>query len=108
MTLLRDKLKGQLNFLAHESDLAGNGIEGAFLRVTSQELPQAWSDLRVFDFGPTTDDFLCFLLPVHGKLYLGCKGNTADVVTAVQITPFDLISALNNALLELSKHAPHA
>lgn len=106
MTTMRNKLRDQLNFLTHESDLGGTGVEGAFLRLASQELPQAWSDLRVLDFGPTTDDFLCFLVPVHGRLYLGCKGYTADGVVAVRITPFDLISALNTALLELSKYAP--
>lgn len=104
---MRDKLKAQLNFLAHARDLEDGGIEGAFARLASEELPQAWSDLRVLDWGPTTDHFLCFLLPVHGKLYLGCKGVNADGVSAVQITPFDLISTLNNVLLELSKYAPN-
>lgn len=108
MTKMRDKLKKQLNFLAHESDLGGSCVDGAFLRLASEEFPQAWSDLRVLDFGPTTDDFLCFLLPMQGKLYLTCKGNSADAVTAVQVTPFDLISTLTNVLLELSKHAPSA
>ncbi len=107
MSTMRDKLKNQLNFLTHESDLGGSGVEGAFLRVASQELSQAWSDLRILNFGPTTDDFLCFLLPVDEKLYLACKSYTAAGITAVRITPFDLISTLNSTLLELSKNVPN-
>jgi len=108
MKMMANRLKAQLSFLRHEPYLDGLSVEEAFLRVRTQEQPQAWSDMRVLDFSPNTDDYLCFLLPVHGGLYLTFKKNSAPSIMAVPATPPELIRILDSALMELARYAPNS
>jgi hypothetical protein len=105
------RLKQELNFLRFEALFFGQSVEEAFSRLaeaSSPELEQAWSLLRFADWGPTTDDYLCFLIPVQGKLYLACRENSTKVVHAAQVVPHDLTSVLEGVLHELSTAAPGA
>jgi hypothetical protein len=111
LTRTERTLKEELNFLRHEALFFGLCVEEAFLKLSqagSPELEQAWSDLRFADWGPTTDDYLCFLLPVLGKLYLACQDQTSRAIHSVQVAPSDLIQVLERARHELSAHAPGA
>ncbi|UMR29757.1 hypothetical protein MJ904_22380 [Massilia sp. MB5] len=101
-------LKEQLNFLAFEDCFRELSVEDAFRWLESQERPEVWDKLRILDWGPTTDDYLCFLLPIRRKLYLACKGNESEIIHAVQILPYDLITVLSATLAELSKFNPYA
>lgn len=94
--------QAQLNFLQHENHFFGLGVEEAFSKVVSQALPDMWAALRVLDWGPTTDEWLCFLLPIHGKLYLACRQGSSKTVKAVQILPCELMHTLGSAIAELS------
>lgn len=100
-------LKEQLNFLEFEDYFRELSVEDAFFWLESQEQPEVWRKLRALDWGPTTDDYLCFLLPIRRKLYLACRENESEFVHAVQILPYDLITVLSAALAELSKFSPH-
>lgn len=91
-------LRGELNFLRHERELWGFGIEEAFERVSSGDLHEP---LRVLSWGPTTDDCVCFLLPVQGKLWLAWKRAEAKSPRAVPVLPYDLIRTIEAAILEL-------
>ncbi|WP_116001309.1 hypothetical protein [Roseateles depolymerans] len=98
-------LKKDLNFLRYESLFLGLSVEEAFLKLaeaSSPHLEQAWLSLRFADWGPTTDDFLCFLIPVGGRLYLACQELSTQAVHAAQITPDDLLRVLEGARHELS------
>jgi hypothetical protein len=108
MASTEHRLKKQLNFLKHEGLFLGLGVEEAFHRVASQEFPDAWAELRVFDWGPTTDDYLCFLLPVHGQLYLACKEHVSGSIRAVPIIPYEFARTMELAGHELSRTAPDA
>ncbi|MFS2032412.1 hypothetical protein ACEN8I_00080 [Polaromonas sp. CT11-55] len=95
----RDHLKTELNFLKHEAELMGLGIDDAFERVSSGNLH---TTLRVLDWGPTTDDYLCFLLPIQSRLWLTWKRQRAPAkVRAIQILPYELISAIEVAADQL-------
>jgi hypothetical protein len=104
-------LKEELNFLRYEALFFGLSVEEAFLKLSqagSPELEQAWSHLRFADWGPTTDDFLCFLIPVQSKLYLACQDQTSQAIHSVQVVPYELIQVLEVARHELCRHAPSA
>lgn len=101
-------LKEQLNFLEFEDCFRELGVEDAFSRAASQEQLAVWGKLRTLDWGPTTDDYLCFLLPIRRKLYLSCRGHDSEFIHAVQILPYDLITVISIALAELLKFNPHA
>lgn len=93
-------LRAQLNFMRYEDELFGLGIDAAFERVSSGSLH---SKLRMFSWGPTTDSFLCFLLPLNGRLQLAWKSVGSDVVRSITVVPFDLICALRSALEKLAQ-----
>jgi hypothetical protein len=101
-----NSLKERLNFLEFEDRFYDLSLQAAFSWVESEVEPTAWAKLRVIDFGPTTDDYLCFLLPVRGKLYLSCRGRESDLVTVAQVLPHDLIMVFIAVLAELSKCNP--
>jgi hypothetical protein len=99
-------LKERLNFLKHESIFLGLSVEEAFQLAVSQEMSNVSKELRVFDWGPTTDDYLCLPLPVQGKLYLACKEHASGSIHSVSVFPYDLIRTMQLASHELSGAGP--
>jgi len=98
-------LKARLNYLQHEGPFLGLGVEEAFIKLrdaTSAELENAWSKLRFADWGPTTDECLCFLLPVQGRLYVACQRPGLERIHHAQITPYDLIRTLEGSIHEIA------
>jgi len=99
------RLKEQLNFLRHEPLFLGLSATEAFQRIAESETPQleqAWADLRLLDWGPTTDDFLCFLLPIHGKLQQVCRENESGSIHTGVVLPYEIIQAIEGARHALS------
>ncbi|WKB56015.1 hypothetical protein [Eleftheria terrae] len=99
------RLKSELNFLKHEELFVGLDLEDAVRRLVNgvdADIERACGDLRVFDWGPTTDDYVCFLLPLNGRLYLGCYAVESDRVHGCPVVPYDLIQTLEAAHLEMS------
>jgi hypothetical protein len=106
MASTEHRLKERLNFLKHESLFLGLGVEEAFQLAVSEETFAVSTELRVFDWGPTTDDYLCLLLPAQGKLYLACKEHASGSIHSVSIFPYDLIRTMQLASHELSGVGP--
>ena len=94
-----DRLIAELNFLRHEGELTGLGIEEAFEVVSTGDLH---TSLRIFSWGPTTDDCPCFLLPVQQKLWLAWRKTGSTETRAVRIQPYDLISKLQAVISKLT------
>ncbi len=99
-------LQRQLNFLKHEKHFFDLGVEEAFSLVASEELPELWTELRLLDWGPTTDAYLCFLLPIRERLFLTCRCNESGLTKGVQVFPYELINTLSSASRELSRREP--
>lgn len=105
----KSRVEKPLNFLRHEPLFLDLGVEEAFERIASAESPQleqAWSELRVIDWGPTTDDFLCFLLPIQGKLQLVCREQASGSIHAVAVPPYEITQAIEGARDALSSLPP--
>ncbi len=78
--------------LQHEAELSELSIQAAFDLLSSQEAPALHEALRWLDWGPTTDDVLCFLIPSEGRLHLTWKlANEARLGTV----PVSAISLAN-------------
>ena len=98
-------LKEQLNFVRHEPLFLGLSATEAFQRIAepnSLEFEQAWEELRLIDWGPTTDDFLCFLLPIQGKVHLVCREHESGSIHSVALLPYEIIQAIEGARHALS------
>lgn len=105
------RLEKQLNFLRHEPLFLGLSATEAFQRIATAESPQleqAWPELRLIDWGPTTDDFLCFLLPIQGKLQLVCREHASGSIHTVAVLPYEIIQAIKGARHALSSSASSA
>lgn len=99
------RLNEPLSFLAFEPLFLGLSAAEAFQRVAapdSPQLEQAWAKLRVIDWGPTTDDFLCFLLPIKGKLELVCHELESGSIHSVALLPNEVVQAIEGARHALS------
>ena len=103
-------LRTELNFLRYEEFFVGMRVEEAVQKFVSASpaLASVWASLRFADWGPTTDDFLCFLLPLGGKLYLACYDNATKHVHAAVVMPYDLVEILEAAYRELLSPSPDA
>jgi hypothetical protein len=104
------RLRTELNFLRYEELFLGMSVEEAIHKLVSASpaVASAWVSLRFADWGPTTDDFLCFLLPLRGKLYLACYDNASKHVHAAVVMPYDLVEVLEAANRELLSPSPDA
>jgi hypothetical protein len=99
------RLKEQLNFLKYESLFIGLTAEEAIQKVVtpeSAEMEHALAELRFANWGPTTDDFLCFLLPIQGNLALICSECQSGSVHAVPLFPYEIIQVIEGARHALS------
>lgn len=97
-------LKNSADFFAYEPLFSGLAPEAAFAKLSRQEAgtEQAWSALRFADWGPTTDDFLCFLLPLNGKLHLAFCEHQSNLFHELLVEPSEIADILEGALNALS------
>jgi hypothetical protein len=102
------KLKLNPNHRQYEGEFLGLGVEAAFIQLrdaNSSALERAWAGLRFADWGPTTDDFLCFLLPLNGHLYIACQRSELDEIHCEQVTPYELFQTIESAIHEVTKES---
>ena len=89
-----------LNFQANEDRFVGMGVDEAYRALASAdgELPRGVFDAQRFaDWGPITDGYLTFLLPVGGKLYVATAAQSGQQVFAEEVSPWEIISVLRSA-----------
>lgn len=73
----------------------------AFELLSSQSHPEAWLALRVLDWGPTLDNYLCFLVPQHGRFALTFRRHETSAVHSVDLTPEYLSETIQSAIRQL-------
>lgn len=77
-------------FLGYEGALSGHSIPDAFALLASDGVPELHRALRWLNWGPTTDDVLCFLVPLAGKLHLTWKLQGQPCPRSMPVEPADL------------------
>jgi hypothetical protein len=99
------QLRRPSTFLRHEGELSEHSIPGAFALLASDGAPELQGALRWLNWGPTTDDVLCFLVPSSGKLHLTWKLHGEPCVRSMPVNPAklaDLIAHTRRTLEDLS------
>lgn len=94
------------SFTRHENELTGMTVEDAFGLLAGQGSAGLNNALRCLDWGPTTDDVLCFLIPSMGVLRLTWKLRSEGRVQSVSVEGgqlADLICELRDVLEESGK-----
>ncbi|MBL8262291.1 MAG: hypothetical protein JNM58_07695 [Xanthomonadaceae bacterium] len=99
------RLERTLNFREGESTFLECSVESALDRLvscgTEEDEELRWK-LRIFDWGPITDDARCFLIPIWGTLYLACRRLEDGQMIATPILPIELIDELREAQSRLA------
>jgi hypothetical protein len=90
-------LRNEEAIFKHEASLQGTGVEEALEKLISQELPDAWVELRVLDWDETMDDVLCFLVPVRGKVHLAWREFPSREIHSLQVVPRELAEVMRRA-----------
>lgn len=90
-------LRNEERILKHEASLQGLTVEEALEQLISQELPQAWAELRILNWGETMDDVLCFLVPVQGKVHLAWMEFPSRGLHSLQVVPGELAEVMRCA-----------
>lgn len=89
---------------AHNFLLDTSNSESPHYNLENNKLYLCYS---IFQWGPTTDDASCFLIPMNDVLYLTysfpSKANIVgyNSVSGVAITPYEIIHVIENSLSEL-------
>jgi hypothetical protein len=104
-------LKERLNFLKYEQLFLGMSASDAYDVLRRGDLPDGaavFDELRFADWGPSTDPYLCFLLPAWGSLVLSCAPLSGGPIASVDVLPYDLIRTLERAREAFSGMLPTA
>jgi len=96
-----DKLQAPNAIVRHGALFVGRGVSSSFKWLATQAHPTAWRDLGVFHWGPTTDDILCFLLPIDGQIYLAWKERGHAKTHRIPVQISDVVAVLERTLAEL-------
>lgn len=107
-------LKGKIDYLKYEQLLSGlnlteihNTLVHNHLAILTDDGWDLVSQIYCFgDWGETTDDFRAFLIPYFDRLYLTYqlrnnglhKFDILDVADGIEITPYELITTLDEAI----------
>lgn len=89
---------------AHNFLLSTRDMDSPHYNLENDDLYQCH---RVFSWGPTTDNAICFLLPMNGMLYLTYSFsskidlNNYNSFCGVAITPYEIVHVIIDALNEL-------
>ena len=104
LTNAATRLKKADPLFSHEGLFGSLDVESAFDKLATQApgTEQAWVALRFVDWGPTTDDFLCFLIPLNGQLHLVCSDQDSNSLHEVILEPTEIIHVIEGAINELS------
>ena len=104
-------LKQKLDYYVEEDFFFGKSIEEAYKLIQQLRdlelkiISKHWVD-NFLDWGPTTDNIICLLFPLHGKLYMifeFCRDThkpTKEIgkVFAVEIFPYEIITVCESAI----------
>jgi hypothetical protein len=77
------------------ANLLGLTAKQAFECISQS--PEAWSKLRVLNWGETTDDVLCFLVPVQDKIHLAWMELPSRTVHSLPVITRELAGTLRRA-----------
>jgi hypothetical protein len=109
-------LKKKIDYCKYEKYFWGKSTEEAhkWIESTNNEnsaesnefSDDIWKTYRFMSWGPTTDNVTCFLIPIHGTLYLTYRFwrethtpiKEIEYVFGVEVTPFELIQVCEMAL----------
>lgn len=91
------QLRHPSTFLRHEGELSEHSIQDAFALLAGEAAPELHRALRWLDWGPTTDDVLCFLVPSAGKLHLTWKMQGEPCARSMPVDPADLADLIAHA-----------
>jgi len=101
LSMAESSLRSCLNFLKYEELFFGMSVDEGYAALRDASQPpfvDAYSQLRFADWGPTTDGYLCFLLPILGNLYIATCEVGGQSVRSVAVQPYSLISTIRQAL----------
>lgn len=104
-------LKKKLDYYSEKDFFFGKSIEEAHklirqLRNLDLEMLNRFWVADLLHWGPTTDNIICFLFPIHGKLYLTFEfwrdthqpSEEIGQVFGVEITPYEIIRICETAI----------
>ncbi|MBC7797514.1 MAG: hypothetical protein H7Z37_11630 [Pyrinomonadaceae bacterium] len=109
-----EMLKRILDYYSNEDVFFGKSVEEAhkiiqqLKDVKIETLSKYWVS-NLLDWGPTTDNIICLLFPLHGKLYLTFEfwrethqpANEIGQVFGAEVTPYEIIRACEMAIAVL-------